>query len=502
MEKSQNHEGDERLKNDRTWFGFISKILFIISAIIVLILAVFANMGGNSDALKSGVAQFASRLFENRPATVDRLVNMRFFPTIGVDAEGINVQPFIGSAENLVSLKKVKFFMSFWDVFLGSQAYKVLYLSDLIIKENVWGDRSLKIETLSIQHDVASKEAELVAKGKIGVYDWSVNIGMDVAGVGGDYRYSFSQVTPLNFEIADIHLMGSVMRLDDGFITIKDFSIKRKNKAISGDVSIFIAGDNGLQIKGRLKANDEDGILTFNTHVARDKEKRPTISGELKGVSLKSADIYGENSLPVFWGRVAEVLSLSDLKFPLTTLYDYAKIYDLDLSLDLQAFEHGSSKENQVSFSVRKYKDYARVSKISGRIEGTEIKSPDLYLVSNDNGFNFILSGGKVNFSLYKYLGLSPAVYPLFEKNNDIETECTVGLYQEPKGVTGLVAKNKSGQERFGVDIPVLPLKSDSYDFISDSLKSSDQNSPCLSFISLIPAEKKEEKISAGENKK
>lgn len=490
MAKAQDHESDIRLKNERTWFGLLAKIIFIFSAIIILILTVFANMGGNSEALRSGVAEFTSRLFENRPATVDRLVNMRFFPTIGVDAEGINVQPFNGSSENIVSLKKVKFFMSFWDVFMGNQIYKVLYLSDFVIKENVWGDRVLKIDALSIQHDKEAKEAELVAKGKIGVYDWSIQVGMEVFGVGGDYRYSFSKDIPVNFEIADVHMTGRIMRSEDNFITINDFKLRRKDKEISGEISVFLAGDDGLQVKGQLSVNKADGILTFNTKIKKDENQKREISGDIKAVSLTEADISGADSLLVLGERLTEILSFSDIKTPVKTFYDFPKIYNLDLNLALEAFEYGDKKDNQVKFSIFKTDDYVKISKISGNMEDSALNSPDIFLVSLDNGYGFIAAAGSVNFSYYKYLGLKATSFAPFMSKESTDIMCMVGLYNhEAEGISGMVLHQQNDKKKFGKDISVLNLKPEVYSFISDALKSVDQNSLCLPYIATMKSQ-------------
>lgn len=501
MAKAQDHESDIRLKNERTWLGLIAKIIFIVSAIIILILTVFANMGGNSEALRSGVAQFTSRLFENKPATVDRLVNMRFFPTIGVDAEGINVQPFNGSSENVVSLKKVKFFMSFWDVFMGNQIYKVLYLSDLVIKEKVWGDRVLKVDELSIQHDKEAKEAELVAKGKIGVYNWNIKMGMEVFGVGGDYRYSFSKDIPVNFEIADVHMTGRIMKSEDNFITINDFKLSRKDKEVSGEVSVFIAGDDGLQVKGQLRVNKADGILTFNTKIKKDEKQKREISGDIKAVSLAESDISGVDSLLVLAERLTEIISFSDIKTPIKTFYDFAETYNLDLNLDLEAFEYGGKKDNQVKFSVFKADDYVKISKISGNIENTELSSPDIYIVSLDNGYGFILPAGRIDFSPYKYLALKATSFEPFISKKSTDIACAVGLYNHEVGISSMVLHQASDKKNFGKDISVFTLNPEVYSFISDALKSDDQNSLCLPYIATMKQQETKGEAAGGVKK-
>ena len=182
---------DVRLRKDKGWLSFLAKLVFIVCAFFVIVITVLANMGGSNDMLKNGVADFASSLFGGRPATVDHLINMKFFPSLGFDAEGIHVLPFKDASENVVNIGKLKAYSSFWNIIRGYGRFRVIYAENIEIKEGVWGERSFNADEVVISHDRQAGIAELRSKGKLGVYDWNIAAGLDIFGGPGSYSYVF-----------------------------------------------------------------------------------------------------------------------------------------------------------------------------------------------------------------------------------------------------------------------------------------------------------------------
>ena len=73
-------------KKKRNWFYLLLKITFGFSAVLLIVLTVMANVGGNSETLRQSIEQFIT---ENTSynASVGQLNAMKFFPDIILDFE-------------------------------------------------------------------------------------------------------------------------------------------------------------------------------------------------------------------------------------------------------------------------------------------------------------------------------------------------------------------------------------------------------------------------------
>lgn len=486
MTENDPYKDDIRLKNEKSFWGLIAKIIFCICAFVVVILTVMANMGGNNEMLKSGVTQFVSRIFNNRPATLDRLVNMRFFPSVGVDFEGLHVQPFVGSSENLVNIGKFKFYSSFWNIIMGQQKFKGIYATDIFIKEGVWGDRSVTAESIVVNHDVSTGEAELRASGKLAYYDWSLVAELQVEGFAGDYQFSFANEVPFKMDIGDVQITGTVVHYDGDFVTLKNLLIKRKEQQITGELSLSVIGELALKIKGSLKVNNSDGAVVIDLDLKHSAEGKPKISGEIKGISLTEKDLTGDQSLFVFLGRILEVSALNNLPFPILTVFDFAQHYDLDVNVDLKAYRTQKTKDNEIVFSVLKTSEYARISKVKGILDGVSLDVPDLYFMAQDANMFALLQGGQFNPQLISHIS---NVLPIDFVNASKPFNITCGLASfEKKGtgysLNGISLDSAQGKKEQGVKQQSLTLSSRVYDFVNTSLLAAAQDNPCQAYIS------------------
>lgn len=485
MSETQRQQDDIRLKNEKSWLGLLAKIIFFMSAFVIVILTVMANMGGSNETLKSGVTQFTSRIFSGRPVTLDRLVNMKFFPSVGVDFEGLHVHPYNGSSENLVNVGKFKFYTSFWDVLIGAQKFKGVYATDITVKEGMWGDRAFSAESILVNHDVATGEAQLRGKGKIGVYDWSFVFDLEVSGFAGDYTFYFADTIPFKIELGDVTLTGDVQHYNGDYITLKNLVVARKDKQILGEVSISVLGELALKIKGHLKVNDADGVVSLDIDLDRSTEGKPELAGSIKAVSLTQADLNGDHSLFAFVGRLLEVTSFSNLQEPILSALDFGQHYNLDLNIDMQAFETEKEKDNSLIFSIVKMPDYARFSKISGKIDGVSVDVPDLYFSSEGENMIAIVQGGKFNPAFIDYAQHSlPAGFVKAQAPLDIR--CGLGSFEAKKdgqSMNGISLDTTQGKVGHGAKPQSFLLNGKAYDFISSSLKAVSNDNPCLAYI-------------------
>lgn len=500
MTKMLHPEDDIRLKKEKSWLGLLAKITFFLCAFVIVIITILANMGGSSDTLKSGLVSFVSRAFNGRPASIDTLINMKFFPSLGVDVEGVHVHPFEGSLENIVNIGKFKAYTDFWNMIIGRQSFKVIYLSDLEVKEGVWGDRAFTASQIAINHDVAQKQAQLRGDGKLGVYDWDLTAGFKISGSSGNYSFSFDNEVPFTFNIADIQMSGTMVHYDGNYITLKNFSLIWKDQQMIGDLSLSVQGEFALNVKGTMKTSAKSqGGITLDIILDRNTAYQPKISGTITAAKLGADEIFGQESLFVFLGRIGEVIALSDLNAPYSTVLDFAAHYDLDLDVSVEGVKTDKAEDNKIKFSVVKTKDYGRISKVSGVFDGVALTVPDVYFApegkEGKGGLLALLHGGEFNPANLAYLKHTlPTDFIATPK--PFAVSCGQASFVKNGNdfiLSGVSLDTAQGKIAHGTAQKNLVLSEPAYGFIRDSMMSVRSDSPCLALISKLPEAVKEE---------
>lgn len=117
-----------------------------------IIFSVLANIGGNSDALREGLEQFGSENLQ-RPVSIETLVEMRFFPTMRVHAQGIRVSDSVMNPDPVMEIAEIKVAIPFFNLMLSRQRFDALYLARLYALPGVLDDQEVRIETAQIEGD-------------------------------------------------------------------------------------------------------------------------------------------------------------------------------------------------------------------------------------------------------------------------------------------------------------------------------------------------------------
>ena len=294
---------------EKNWFARILKIIFIISACVLVGITVLYNMGGSNDSLKGSVASFISNVFQGRPVEVNNLVYMGFFPKMGFNAEDIKVLSSPEKGYEIASIGKIQFFMGFWDVAFRNPRISYLYLENFHSIKGAVGPQEFYIEKIFIDHDVENKTAALKGKGKVGINPWSFKINIDVLEAQdfwrtkGNYSYMLPHEFPFVFDIADINIKGNFLNHESGYYKLKDFKITSGNQEVSGNLVLSALGKKMLKLKGDIKKSPDyesvnlDLILDF-------KQSLTKISGAVSSDNTISSDLIARSDIALLYTKL------------------------------------------------------------------------------------------------------------------------------------------------------------------------------------------------------
>lgn len=229
-------DGNDKKKVN--WISRLIKIGFILLAFFLVIITVLANMGGNSDMLKHSVAQFVSEMFKGRPVEVDTLNHMGFFPTVGVDVEGINVLSKPENGVPILRIEKLKAFMSFWNVATRHPHFSGLYAENIAAIKGFITPNEFTLEKLFIDHDIEAKTAQLRGNGTIGAHPWHVTASLDIFGSKGNYSFMLARSFPLRFDLADVTFEGTFINHEDNYFKVENFTLNQGNHSIIGNATL------------------------------------------------------------------------------------------------------------------------------------------------------------------------------------------------------------------------------------------------------------------------
>ncbi len=257
-------------KKDKNWINRFFKLVFMLSAFLLVGITVLSNMGGNGDAWKSSVEQFASGFFGGKPAKVENLKYMSFFPKIGFDAENINIYSNPDNKITLASIGKVQAFMGFWNVAFRTQKFSHFYLENFRAVKGAITPKELYIEKIFIDHDIENSQALMRSNGKIGSDLWDMRFDLDVIKsldiLDSKNKFNFRMPHEFSYEIniSDMKSNGTFIRSNDNYYKFKDFIISSGSKFISGNVVISALGGKLIKIKGAAKSSNQASISKFD----------------------------------------------------------------------------------------------------------------------------------------------------------------------------------------------------------------------------------------------
>ncbi len=446
-------ENNEKKKVN--WFGRLLKISFILAAFFLVIITVLANMGGSSDTLKDAVTQFVSESFSGRPAEVDKLVNMSFFPSVGLDVEGIHVLTKPEDGIKIMSVGKLQAYMDFWHVATRKARLKAFYLEDVSAIKGAFLPNEIYIEKVFIDHDIENGIAHLKGNGKVGVHPWTLSAGMQVYGSKGKYEYTLGSSFPISLEIADVKLETNFINHEDNYFKLEAFSLIQGNKKIAGDILLSALGTDLVKIKTNIDIQNGSSVISADL-VSNMKGRIDKYSGTIQSEKMVITDILGAESAFSIFKRVRDIFGYTE-RYQEENPMSILGPHNLDLNLDLKNMVLETNQTINVSVPLK--------------LEKGHLKLADILAIPLEKDIITITSktdGQDLSF-LHQWLPVVP--------KTKIVDECRI--------------------ERNGQEIQNLTLEKFSYDFVQASLQKTSEVSPCSkNIVKKVEAKKETEEVA------
>ncbi len=484
------------------WLSRLLKLVFILSAFFLVIITVLANMGGNSETLKDGVRSFVSEIFAGRPVEIKRLNHMGFFPTVGIDVEGLSILSKPENGYPIIEIGRLQAFMSFWNVATRNPRVTGLYLEQVKALKGVFGPQDFFIEKVYIDHDLEAATAMLRGKGKIGVHSWTISAGMDVYGSSGNYSYRLAHNFPVNAQIADLTFNGIFTNHKNDYFKIESFTLAHGEKTLSGNLILSALGKNLLKLKARLNTQNDQSVLDADLIVDSSTYPRK-FSGDINSENMVLSEIIGEDSIFSIITRMREIMGYQALYAQTNDPLAFLGQYNLDLNTDFKNLI--LSNNQQIPLSAKFLQEQGRL-KLGPIQSGETTVLPVLMLVPNKETGQVIaiFQDGAINASILRFalpniprefneiecgLGiLEPNAKELKIKYFNINTPLETLAIEEnalPKDKNIEELKFKMLREK--QTLPIMEFEKQSYDFIQSSLQSTSAGSKCAPFITLEP---------------
>jgi hypothetical protein len=323
-------------EKEKHWLGTLLKVVFFTGAALLLVFTVMANMGGSNDTLKGAVEQFLTDA-SGYQSTVTKLNRMNFFPTIGLNMEGIEMHRADGDYDTAVTIGKVDIAMGFWDVTFNTGKIKKLTVENASVLPGVILSHPMHVEKISIEEDQGDL-AFFEGRGVIGPHNFSFQADMEASGISGARKYRFSDNHPFVLAADDINLEGRLLR-GGNTIEINELILAAPQKILGGSLSFSVADERKLHITGSLEidggSNAELDLTTY-----RDETRRH-LNGTIKCPVLQGADLMPGGKLPALYDKIETILGWPVKEDGTADL----SAIDLDIAIEAADFiENGQSK--------------------------------------------------------------------------------------------------------------------------------------------------------------
>ena len=474
---------DYRLKSDKNWFVFFGKLAFFVIAFFLVIFTIMANMGGSSNMLREGIEGFASKAFGNRPAKIEKLHNMSFFPSFSVSFEGLKILPYPESTNEIISIGKMHAKMSFFDMMMSSAKFKSFLIEDFRVKKGMFLQRDLVADKIYIDHDVSKNTSFLKGEGLLGPYNWDMAIGIDASGSGGVYKYRLDGDTDIALHIADLSLEGEIKSQHNKFALVDNIVVSSRDLTLKGQFAISAVAQGIANIRGNLKPEGSNADIHFDINI--DILRKPKqVSGSVKLSDFQDQDLGGQKSVSALIDRFIEIFvhenSLEKYAQNGKTAYfmDHLSSYDYDLSVEIEKAAYKDfGGESNFFIHLKKQMEHYYLSGIHGNMGGAQIKVPDMFVVNKggDEGYTMLVTQDQNTVDLVSLVqnGISSDILAAPKDN----VECAAyGLRRNEEGAW------TASSQTVATDNPAV-FSEENYKFVSGILLGRGANDPCMAFI-------------------
>ncbi len=355
-------------KKDSNWISALLKLSFFVITFFAVILTVMANMGGNSETLRESLESFIASSVGGRPASIDNLVNVSFFPVLGVDMEDLEVKATPESRENVIVADKIRAYMTFWGVIMKQTTLSALLIENMRVQRGILGYKRFSIEKMFIDHDKGTKQATIIGYGEMEKYDWRLKLDVDVYGSVGSFRYHIGKKRPMEIEMDDLRFKTILSEKISDYVKLDQMSIGMPETIVKGELSLSLLEGGILKVRGRLISGEE--ISIYKPNLLIDFSQNPTkISGTVESEKLYASNWQDEKSPAALFNYMHEMFDIENiaddgLATPAQKENDtgfsdktYACEYDLDVTVNIKSYVDQEGEEHEdVAFKMKQDK--------------------------------------------------------------------------------------------------------------------------------------------------
>ena len=366
LEKKQEAaEKKAQKKKDSSWVSALLKLSFFIITFLAVIFTVMANMGGNSETLKSSLQNFITGSVGGRPTNIENLVNISFFPVLGVDFEGLEVKATPESRENVIVADKIRAYMTFWGVVMKQSTFSALLVENMRVQRGILGYKRFSIEKMFVDHDKGTKNASIIGYGEMENYDWRLKLDVDVYGSVGSFRYHIGKKRPMEIEIGDLRFKGILSEKISDYVKLEQLELGMPETVMKGELSLSLLEGGILKVRGRLLSGEPLSI--YKPDILIDFSKKPVkISGTLESEKLYVSNWQDEKSPAALFNYMHNMFDANNvaddgIKTPVSTdpapekeeaIEDisekvYACDFDFDVTVKAKSFVDQEGQEHK-----------------------------------------------------------------------------------------------------------------------------------------------------------
>ena len=244
-------------KKKRNWFYLLLKITFGFSAVLLIVLTVMANVGGNSETLRQSIEQFIT---ENTSynASVGQLNAMKFFPDIILDFEKTELKEK-ESDDLAMTADRVLLAFGFWDVMASTGEIKALTVGNFQAAPGVFIAPSFKVESVKIVESVEGPRLE--GNGTIDTEKFNFSTDMNSHGSGRKKRYFFGNERDFFVNLGSIEISGVMKTGKSSGLVLENLKVKQDGRLVMSGVLGAVRNDGVLGLEGRLEMAEHGSII-------------------------------------------------------------------------------------------------------------------------------------------------------------------------------------------------------------------------------------------------
>lgn len=419
-------------------FARLLKFIFWISAFILIVITILANMGGAGEMWRQSVEEFISDAFGGRPTKVSTLHNMTFFPSVGVHATNIKVlsKPEDEGGYPVVRIGQIEAFMSFWSVATGTPKFKKFSIQNVEAIKGMFFPEEFSIHQIFVDHTPGEDHANMVGNGTIGNHEWAFNAVLNVHKGATRSSYSFPDSIPFTLDIADIHIEGNMVKGGKEFFKLQNTTLQHQGNNIQIDLDVYTVSQNLLKIKGDIQS-EKSGVKIVPELLLDKAKARSSLSGE---IAISNADIRHqsnvENEIASALSRLKHVFGYKEI----ISVFDYMSSLeagrDADIIINLENAHVGEEKTMHLSVPYMQVNGNRKIGPIKENGNDAVLFPVMLFTHDEKESGTFVLTKGNVDtaFATAVFAKIPNAL----KTEKILQNECGIGSYTMSENETKL----------------------------------------------------------------